>query len=453
MGISLEPVLPLPPDRATPRPPADSAGDFEELVREAPPRRADSPPRADAPTDELQAGAPSDAATTAEASTAPAAPEDRLGPESEDASNDQSEKETVDPTLAPAASIAATVPSTDVPPSDVPNPDAAPAGETNHETLAESPRIPPTTEATDPTLAASQPNSNAAILSDETLPSDSPAPDDVPEALSPEVEARAATAARPNQPDGPDNRSEPGRRERRSSTSPAVAAKAAEGHGVDAQATALQQDVEVAAAGNTEPTLETVTNKVPEPTTEHAQVETVPQHDAARSKQTAENNAASPAASSGAEDGSARLSSADRVRFVQRVARAVEAARPDGEIRLRLRPPELGSIHLRVKTEDGVLTAHVETETRQAQSLLAERVPELRERLAEMNIRMERFDVECRSGDEGRSSSFAQQSGAGGERDFGFHPRPASGRDEAVEPSRVETRSAKLHRGDLDVLV
>jgi flagellar hook-length control protein FliK len=146
-----------------------------------------------------------------------------------------------------------------------------------------------------------------------------------------------------------------------------------------------------------------------------------------------------------------RLSSSDRVRFVQRVARAIEAARPDGEIRLRLRPPALGSIHLRVRTEDGVLAARVETETRHAQTLLAQRVPELRERLAEMNIRVERFDVEWRGAQVERSSSFGQNSGPG-DRDYGL-PRPAQRRNDGGERPTAETPRTRLHRGDLDVLV
>jgi flagellar hook-length control protein FliK len=139
---------------------------------------------------------------------------------------------------------------------------------------------------------------------------------------------------------------------------------------------------------------------------------------------------------------------------VQRVARAVEAARPDGEIRLRLRPPELGAIHLRVKTEDGALVASVETETSHARSLLTERLPELRERLAEMNIRLERFDVEWRGGGaQGQSPSFAHQGGSGGRNTWDHAPRGNGDRPSAMEGTTASTRPGVRHRGDLDVLV
>jgi flagellar hook-length control protein FliK len=178
-----------------------------------------------------------------------------------------------------------------------------------------------------------------------------------------------------------------------------------------------------------------------------------PSENTPRSKEGADEAGRSSAAPRSAESNAVRLSPVDRVRFVQRVARAVEASRPDGEIRLRLRPPELGSIHLRVRTEEGALTARVETETRQAQSILAERVPELRERLAEMNIRLERFEVEWRGGgDEQRSSSFAQQNGPGRERDFGFLPQ-RGGRSQTDEGAPPAAPVARRHRGDLDVVV
>ncbi len=148
-----------------------------------------------------------------------------------------------------------------------------------------------------------------------------------------------------------------------------------------------------------------------------------------------------------------RLASADRVRLVQRVARAVEAARPDGEIRLRLRPPELGSVDLRVKMEEGNLAARIETETPAARSLLVEHLPELRERLAEMQIRIERFDVEWRGGGfNGNGSSSGQH---GDSRDAQRSPLAASPR-QPHSPSGASSTpppTARPHRGELNVLI
>jgi flagellar hook-length control protein FliK len=89
-----------------------------------------------------------------------------------------------------------------------------------------------------------------------------------------------------------------------------------------------------------------------------------------------------------------QLSDADRARFVQRVARAFQAVGDGGHLRLRLSPPELGSLRLDVSIHQGVLTAQVEAETPQARLLLLEHLPALRERLQEQNIKIERFSVD-----------------------------------------------------------
>lgn len=107
----------------------------------------------------------------------------------------------------------------------------------------------------------------------------------------------------------------------------------------------------------------------------------LPQHLVGRGT---ERTAASPA-----------LNEADQSRFVQRVARAFQAAQNrDGEIRLRLSPPELGSLRLEVKVQGGALTARIEAETTAARQLLLDNLPVLRERLAEQGVRVEQFDVD-----------------------------------------------------------
>ena len=86
---------------------------------------------------------------------------------------------------------------------------------------------------------------------------------------------------------------------------------------------------------------------------------------------------------------------ADRVRFVQRVARAFEALGDgNGSVRLRLRPPELGGLRLEVSIRNGMMTAHIETETSAARTLLLDNLPALRERLAQQDIKVDSFDVD-----------------------------------------------------------
>lgn len=85
----------------------------------------------------------------------------------------------------------------------------------------------------------------------------------------------------------------------------------------------------------------------------------------------------------------------DATRLLTRVARAFTAAQErDGEIRLRLSPPELGSLRLDVRIQDGVLVARLQTETDAARVAIVENLPALRDRLSEQGVRIERFDVD-----------------------------------------------------------
>jgi flagellar hook-length control protein FliK len=85
----------------------------------------------------------------------------------------------------------------------------------------------------------------------------------------------------------------------------------------------------------------------------------------------------------------------DTTRLLTRVARAFTAAQErDGEIRLRLSPPELGSLRLEVRVHDGALTAQLHTETDTARTAILDNLPALRERLADQGVRIERFDVD-----------------------------------------------------------
>jgi flagellar hook-length control protein FliK len=91
------------------------------------------------------------------------------------------------------------------------------------------------------------------------------------------------------------------------------------------------------------------------------------------------------------------LSGVDRARFVQRVAKAFQrVGETEGEIRLRLSPPELGAVKLEVSLRDGAMFARMETETTTARNLLMDNLPQLKERLAEQNVRIETFEVEVR---------------------------------------------------------
>jgi flagellar hook-length control protein FliK len=119
-----------------------------------------------------------------------------------------------------------------------------------------------------------------------------------------------------------------------------------------------------------------------------------------------------------------RLNEADQARLLDRVARAVKTAENrQGVVRLRLHPPELGSVRIELRMQQGVMTARLEAETTTARTLLVENVQELRQRLSEQGVRVESFDVDTmdqRSPGDSRS------------------PEQRRERDDAQRPARPE---------------
>jgi len=87
----------------------------------------------------------------------------------------------------------------------------------------------------------------------------------------------------------------------------------------------------------------------------------------------------------------------DPARFVNRVAKAFHrASERGGALQIRLSPPELGALKIQLTVKDGVMSAALETENAGARRVLLDNLPALRGRLAEQNIRIEKFDVNVR---------------------------------------------------------
>lgn len=120
------------------------------------------------------------------------------------------------------------------------------------------------------------------------------------------------------------------------------------------------------------------------------------------------------------------LSGPDQARFLQRVVRAAQVANHrGGPIRLRLSPPELGSLRLEIRAHAGTLTVRVEAEAEVARSVLLSNETSLRERLADQGIRVDQFDVGLMDRQTGSSPDFP----------FDQQPAPAA-------PSNGRTSSA-----------
>lgn len=104
------------------------------------------------------------------------------------------------------------------------------------------------------------------------------------------------------------------------------------------------------------------------------------------------------------------LAPADHQRFLTRASRAFELANArGGEIRIRLHPPELGSLRVEMKLEQGQMVAKVETESTAAKNLLVENLPQLKERLQELGVTIESFDVNVAQRDSRQDQQDAQE--------------------------------------------
>jgi flagellar hook-length control protein FliK len=129
--------------------------------------------------------------------------------------------------------------------------------------------------------------------------------------------------------------------------------------------------------------------------------------------------AAQPVTASKTED----IGQADRVRFVQRVEQAFQSMSDQGgTVRLKLNPPELGSLRLEITVRNGAITARAETETPAARNLLLDNLPALRERLAQQDIKVQHFDVDLmdrgQGGMPGQASYSSDSSGRQGNHRF-----------------------------------
>ena len=143
----------------------------------------------------------------------------------------------------------------------------------------------------------------------------------------------------------------------------------------------------------------------------------------------------------------------DGTRLINRVARAFAAAQErDGEVRLRLSPPELGALRLELRIQDGVMIAHLEAETEAAQAAIVENLPALRERLAEQGIRIERFDVDLM---QRHSPDSSNQSRGGQEDKLVSPPRAPAASRRSSDPSVLAPTVPRSNTtpGGLNVIV
>lgn len=84
----------------------------------------------------------------------------------------------------------------------------------------------------------------------------------------------------------------------------------------------------------------------------------------------------------------------DPAEFASRLAAALNTARDSGrQLRIRLHPPELGSLSVEVTAREGALFARLDVESRAAQRVVLEHIGQLREILTQQGTPVERIDV------------------------------------------------------------
>ncbi len=110
-----------------------------------------------------------------------------------------------------------------------------------------------------------------------------------------------------------------------------------------------------------------------------------------------------------------QISAYQEVKLVQRVLRGVEQlANGGGQVRLRLHPPELGSLQMSLRMEAGQVFAKLEVENSTARDALLNNVQTLKDRMAEQGMNVAAFEVEVST-----DSSGSGMSGSNMQRDGG----------------------------------
>lgn len=102
------------------------------------------------------------------------------------------------------------------------------------------------------------------------------------------------------------------------------------------------------------------------------------------------------------------------VKLVQRVLRGLEQLGDGGgQVKLRLHPPELGSLQLSMRMESGQMFAKLEVENTAARDALVNNLQTLKDRLSEQGIKVQSFDVQVTadSTSSGSNGSNLQQNG------------------------------------------
>ena len=108
------------------------------------------------------------------------------------------------------------------------------------------------------------------------------------------------------------------------------------------------------------------------------------------------------------------ISPYQETKLVQRVMRGLEQlANGGGQVRLRLHPPELGSLQMTLRMEAGQVFAKLDVESTTARDALLSNAQTLRDRLAEQGLKVASFEVEVSTDSSGTGTSGSNWHGDG----------------------------------------
>jgi flagellar hook-length control protein FliK len=155
----------------------------------------------------------------------------------------------------------------------------------------------------------------------------------------------------------------------------------------------------------------------------------------------------------------ANLTPYQESKLVQRVLRGIEQlGNGGGQVRIRLHPPELGTLQMTLKFEATQVTAQFEVENRVARDALLGNSQVLKDRLKEQGLEVQKFEVEVRSdvNDSLNSSTGDRQGQRNSSSDRNFESRFAVSNNNRINPeARTEPSSTTMPwvrtKGSLDV--
>lgn len=140
--------------------------------------------------------------------------------------------------------------------------------------------------------------------------------------------------------------------------------------------------------------------------------------------------------------------------LVERISTAVKHSHSTGQqLKIRLSPPELGTLQIEVSLKNGEYTAKLEVQNRHAQKVINDNIAQLKEALSKTGVSLDRIDVHINTdaSEDQRSSQSGTQSNSGN--DFNsqqFSDNPQDSEPRPGEQSFVEEAVKQDEPADQD---